>query len=86
MQYYILSTPGQADELARWRRRSVAAYYDPTSQRWVPDPLLAVEILAGEDWKPIDVSDLPPGLPDVDTDRRSHARTKERVGGRRRRR
>ncbi|MDX6232947.1 MAG: hypothetical protein QOH68_1947 [Nocardioidaceae bacterium] len=32
------------------------------------DPLLAVEIFAGDDWRPIEVADLPPGLPDVDVE------------------
>ena len=65
MRYFILSTPGRPDEVARQHRRSVASYYEPESQKWIMDPLLAVEILAGDDWRPVDIADLPPGLPDV---------------------
>jgi hypothetical protein len=86
MQYFILTTPGQPDEVARCPRRSAASYYEPESQKWIPDPLLAVEILAGDDWRPVDVSELPPGLPDVEPVSRPLSRIKERSGGRRRRR
>ena len=86
MQYFILTTPGQPDEVARWQRRNAASYYEPASQKWIADPLLAVEILAGDDWRPVDVADLPPGLPDVVPTTHVRSRVKERSGGRRRRR
>jgi len=85
MRYFILTTPGQPDEVARWQRRSSASYFEPESQKWIPDPLLAVEIFAGDDWRPIDVADLPPGLPDVEP-ARPPSRARERSGSRRRRR
>ena len=85
MRYFILTTPGQPDEVARWQRRSSASYFEPESQKWIPDPLLAVEIFAGDDWRPIDVADLPPGLPDVEPDTQQST-ARERSGGRRRRR
>ena len=66
MRYFILRTPGHPDEVARWQSRGAASYFEPQSQRWITDPLLAVEIFAGDDWRPIEVADLPPGLPDVD--------------------
>jgi hypothetical protein len=87
MQYFILRTPGHPDELARWRRRSAAAYYDPAAQKWIADPLLAPEILAGDDWRRIAVSDLPPELPDVEPvvgDRPARSRNRNRIVGRRR--
>jgi hypothetical protein len=68
MRYFILRTPGQPDEVARWQRRGAASYFEPQSRRWIMDPLLAVEIFAGDDWRPIEVADLPPGLPDVDVE------------------
>jgi hypothetical protein len=86
MQYFILRTPGQPDEVARWQRRGGASYFEPQSGRWIMDPLLAVEIFAGDDWRPIDVADLPPGLPDVNPVARASTRVKERPGSRHRRR
>ena len=86
MRYFILSTPGRPDEVARWQRRGAASYYEPDSQKWVTDPLLVVEILAGDDWRPVEVADLPPGLPDVQPAVREGPRVKNRSGGRRRRR
>lgn len=85
MRYYILSTPGQPAEVARMERRSAAAYYEPESQKWITDPLLAIEILAGGDWRPVDVADLPPGLTDVEP-AAPRSRVKARAGGWRRRR
>jgi hypothetical protein len=84
MRYFILTTPGQPDEVARWQRRSSASYYEPESQKWISDPLLAVEIFAGDDWRPVEVADLPPGLADVEPDG-PRPRVKERSGRRRRR-
>jgi hypothetical protein len=86
MRYFILSTPGQPDELARWQRRGAASYFEPESQRWITDPLLVVEIFAGDDWRPIEVADLPPGLPDVETADQATPRVRERQGSRHRRR
>jgi hypothetical protein len=84
MRYFILSTPGRPDEVARQQRRSVASYYEPQSQKWIMDPLLAVEILTGDDWRPVEVADLPPGLPDVEPVARRQDRPRSRSGGRRR--
>jgi hypothetical protein len=83
MQYYILSSPGRPDEVARWRDRSAASYYEPESQKWIADPLLAVEILAGDDWRPVEVADLPPGIPDVEPAGRHRSRAGSRSSGRR---
>ena len=85
MRYYVLSTPGRPDEVARMRRRSAASYYDPASQKWIPDPLLAVEILTSDEWRQVEFADLPAGLSEVEPSA-PRSRVKERAGGRRRRR
>ena len=86
MRYFILKTAGQPDELARWQRRGAASYFEPESQRWITDPLLVVEIFAGDDWRPIDVADLPSGLPDVESVDQAPSSVKGRQGSRHRRR
>ncbi|AXT86309.1 hypothetical protein C6I20_14730 [Aeromicrobium sp. A1-2] len=63
MKYFVLRTPGQPDELARWTRRgNSAAFYDDGTGSWIPDPLLAVQITRSDGWQLLDPADLPPGL------------------------
>ncbi|MEJ7634830.1 hypothetical protein [Aeromicrobium sp.] len=62
MQYFILSTPGYADEIARWYLSSTPAYYDARSDRWVPEPLLAVMLVDGGGWRRVEAADLPAEL------------------------
>ena len=81
MRYFILSTPGQTDEVARWQRHGGAFFYDHRTGTWVPDPLLATELSIGDEWQPIDKSVLPPELIADD----SEPRRPTRRSGRRRR-
>lgn len=62
MKYFILHSPGQAAEIARWTRGNSAACYDFPTGEWVSDPLLAAEIILDDDWQPIDRADLPDEL------------------------
>jgi hypothetical protein len=64
MRYYTLNTPGST-EVARLSRGGNAFYFDATTRRWIPDPLLAVELRHGNDWRVIEPHDLPPGVADV---------------------
>jgi hypothetical protein len=63
MRYFVLSTPG-GDEVARLSR-GTAAYFEATTGRWVPDPLLAVEVRFSGDWREVESHELPPGISDV---------------------
>ena len=64
MRYYVLSTPA-GDEVARLSRGS-ASYFETETGRWIPDPLLALEVQMDDDWREVDAHELPPGIPDVD--------------------
>jgi hypothetical protein len=64
MRYYVLNTPDN-EELARLSRGGNASYFDTTASRWIPDPLLAVELRHGSDWRRVEPHELPPGIPDV---------------------
>lgn len=84
MRYFILSTPGQSDEVARWQRHGGASYYDAATRTWIPDPLLAAELSLGEDWRAVDPAALPPDLIVDDSEprrpgRRSRGRRSARV-------
>ncbi|KAA1395998.1 hypothetical protein [Aeromicrobium ginsengisoli] len=61
MRYYVLSTPA-GDEVVRLSG-GAAAYFETDSGRWIPDPLLAAEVLFGGDWRQLEDHELPPGVP-----------------------
>ena len=67
MRYYILSTPA-GDEVVRLSG-GAAAYFENKSGRWIPDPLLAAEVLFGGDWRQLEADELPPGIPGSTTQR-----------------
>ena len=81
MRYYILNTPG-AEELARLSRGGNASYFDDSTNRWVPDPLLAVELRHGSDWRVVSPDDLPPGVADDVEERPRPRRFRVRRRGR----
>jgi hypothetical protein len=67
VRYYVLNTP-EGDEVARLSRRGSASYFESTSQRWIPDPLLAVEVKSGGEWRHVEAHELPPSIADVTVD------------------
>ena len=62
MRYYVLSTPA-GDEVVRLSSGS-AAYFETKTGRWVADPLLAVEVRYGGEWREVEPRELPPGIAD----------------------
>ncbi len=62
MRYYVLTTPGD-DEIVRLNH-GTASYFDAATGRWIPDPLLAVEVRSSGDWRQVDPDQLPPGIAD----------------------
>ncbi|NRQ50947.1 hypothetical protein [Aeromicrobium stalagmiti] len=87
MTYFVLDTPGQPGELARVSLRGVAAFYEPVTDSWINDPLLAPEILAADVWRPARVDELPPGIvvddpaaPEAKPSRRRRTRKRGRPG------
>ncbi|KQV74491.1 hypothetical protein ASC61_05450 [Aeromicrobium sp. Root344] len=63
MRYYVLSTPA-GDEVVRLSGGS-AAYFETSTGRWVPDPLLAAEVRFGGEWRQVESHELPPGVAPV---------------------
>jgi hypothetical protein len=62
VRYYVLSTPA-GDEVVRLSG-GTASYFETSTGRWVSDPLLAVEVRFGGDWRPVESHELPPGMAD----------------------
>jgi hypothetical protein len=62
MRYYVLNSPAGV-EIARLSGGN-AAYFETTTGRWVPDPLLAVEVRVGDDWRQVEAHELPRGVAD----------------------
>ena len=60
MRYYVLTTPA-GREVVRVNKGS-AMYYDESDGRWIPDPLLAVEVRISGDWREVAPHELPPPL------------------------
>jgi len=60
MRYYVLNSPS-GEEVVRLSH-GLAAYFDPSTGRWIPDPLLAVEVRSSGDWRQVDTDELPPGI------------------------
>lgn len=71
MRYYVLNTP-VGEEVVRLSH-GTASYFDATKGRWIPDPLLAVEVRASGDWREVDPTELPPGIV-VDSERTPRSR------------
>jgi hypothetical protein len=84
MRYFVLNLPGR-DEVVRLSR-GVASYLDTATGRWIPDPLLAVEVHATSDWREISATELPPGVAEVTEDGPGRHRTRTSRRGRRARR
>lgn len=63
MRYFVLTTPGGA-EVVRLSG-GTAAYFETTTRRWVSDPLLALEVRVGGEWREVESHELPPGVVDV---------------------
>ncbi|MEV7398253.1 hypothetical protein [Aeromicrobium sp. NPDC092404] len=63
MRYYVLSTPA-GDEVVRLSR-GTAAYFESATGRWIPDPLLAVEVRFGGEWRQVDSGELPPEVTEI---------------------
>ncbi len=60
MRYYVLNT--SADQEVVRLSHGLAAYFDAATGRWIPDPLLAVEVRSSGDWRRVDADELPPGI------------------------
>jgi hypothetical protein len=80
MRYFVLTTPA-GDEVVRLSR-GTAAYFETKTGRWVPDPLLAVEVRYGGDWREVESGDLPPGIADVADETPRVRRSRARRNGR----
>lgn len=78
MRYYVLTTPGGA-EVVRLGR-GTAAYFEASTGRWIADPLLALEVRVGGEWREVESHELPPGVID-DTNEPPRGR-KSRAGRR----
>jgi hypothetical protein len=63
MRYYVLNTPA-GDEVARLSSRGTASYFETTTRRWIPDPLLAVEVASSADWREVEPYELPTAVAD----------------------
>jgi len=63
MRYYVLKTPA-GDEVVRVSR-GTAMYFDPRKGRWIPDPLLALEVRLSADWREVAPHELPPAVADI---------------------
>lgn len=60
IRYYALTTPAGV-EVVRLSR-GIAAYFETKTGRWIADPLLAVEVRFGGDWRQVEPHELPPGI------------------------
>ncbi|MET0446794.1 MAG: hypothetical protein ABW004_00245 [Aeromicrobium sp.] len=61
-RYFVRRTDGQRPEVARVTARGSSAVYEPATQSWLNDPLLAAAIRMTDDWTPARPEDLPDGL------------------------
>ncbi len=60
MRYYVLRAPG-GEEVVRVSQ-GTSMYFDAKTGRWVPDPLLALEVRMSTDWREVASHELPLGL------------------------
>jgi hypothetical protein len=60
MRYYLLRSPA-GEEVVRIINGS-ATYFDMPTGRWIPDPLLALEVRVSGDWREVAPHELPPAL------------------------
>lgn len=71
-RYFVLRSAGDDPEVARLNGHGVASAWQPRTQEWITDPLLAIEILHYDEWRPARAEELPAGvLPPDEVRRRS---------------
>ncbi len=61
MRYYVMTSPGGSEEVVRISE-GTPMYFDAKTRRWVPDPLLALEVRMSNDWREVASHELPLGL------------------------
>ncbi|MCW2769923.1 MAG: hypothetical protein JWR27_1356 [Aeromicrobium sp.] len=77
-QYRYFVLPGDELEVARVNGHGAASFWAPVTHDWISDPLLAVEIVHYDEWRPTAPEDLPAGV--------ERPAPRERTSRRRRRR